>query len=89
MRTVLIVADFIAVLIVVIGVVREVWKDSRSALFAAILLFLMLCFGTVSVVAATGLASTTIWGPLVLLLSILTIATLTRALLGSSGSQQS
>jgi hypothetical protein len=82
MRIVLGIADFVIVLAVVIAVSRAVWRGqsetSRSLLLSACIILAMLIFALVSFTAAYGLAESSLFNQVALLVSLVAMAIVVR-----------
>ena len=82
MRIVLGIADFVIVLAVVIAVSRAVWRGqsetSRSLLLSACVILAMLIFALVSFTAAYGLAESSLFNQVALLVSLVAMAIVVR-----------
>jgi hypothetical protein len=82
MRIVLGIADFIIVLSVVTAVSRAVWRgqseQSRSMLLSGLIILAMLIFGLVSFTAAYGLAESSSFNQVALLIVLVAIAVVVR-----------
>jgi predicted neutral ceramidase superfamily lipid hydrolase len=82
MRIILSIADLIVVLAVVITVSRAVWRgqsdQSRSLLLSACIVLALLIFALVSFTAAYGLAESSSFNQLALLLALVAIAIVAR-----------
>jgi FlaA1/EpsC-like NDP-sugar epimerase len=82
MRIVLGIADFVIVLAVVIAVSRAVWRGqsetSRSLLLSACIILAMLIFALVSFTAAYGLAESSLFNQVALLVFLVAMAVVVR-----------
>ena len=78
MRIGLSIADLIVVLAVVISVSRAVWNEDRSGLLSAFIIAAMIIFGLVSFSAAYGLAESSSFNQVALLVFLLAIAIVVR-----------
>jgi predicted neutral ceramidase superfamily lipid hydrolase len=82
MRIILGIADFVLVSAVVIAVSRAVWRgqsaQSRSLLLSVCVVSAMLVFGLVSFTAAYGLAESSSFNQIALLIVLLAIAIIAR-----------
>lgn len=82
MRIILGIADFALVVAVVIAVSRAVWRgqseQSRSLLLSVCVVLAMLVFGLVSFTAAYGLAESSSFNQIALLIVLLAIAIIAR-----------
>lgn len=82
MRITLAIADVIVVLAVVFTVSRAVWRGqsdgSRSVLLSACIVLALLIFGLVSFTAAYGLAESSSFNQLALLIALVAIAIVAR-----------
>jgi FlaA1/EpsC-like NDP-sugar epimerase len=82
MRIVLGIADFVIVLAVVVAVSRAVWRGqsetSRSLLLSACIILAMLIFALVSFTAAYGLAESSLFNQVALLVFLVAIAVVVR-----------
>jgi len=78
MRIGLSIADLIVVLAVVISVSRAVWNEDRSRLLSAFIIAAMIIFGLVSFSAAYGLAESSSFNQVALLVFLLAIAIVVR-----------
>jgi hypothetical protein len=82
MRIILGIADFLIVLAVVIAVSGAVWRgqseQSRSLLLSARIILAMLIFGLVSFTAAYGLAESSSFNQVALLIVLVVVAIVAR-----------
>jgi len=82
MRIILSIADLVIVMSVVITVSRAVWRgqseQSRSLLLSGCIVLALLIFGLVSFTAAYGLAESSSFNQIALLIVILAIAIIAR-----------
>lgn len=79
MGTILRILDLLVILLVVISVAQAVWNGSASRLLAGLVILAMLTFGTVSFIAASGLAGISLLTQALLFVVLVVIVILSRA----------